>query len=308
MWAKNIQVYRIPKNWDMTQEKLESGLSTKLFQPCSSLETESSGWVPVRKTSPAVVQAVGKNMMVMFCAGKKLIPSSVVAEQVKIKAAEIENAQGYTPGRKQLKQLKEDVIEALIPRAFEVKKTTMAWFDLKNGWLIIDTTSTNKADEVIKHLLTAIDKFPIQSLKLERTPVAAMTNWLSIDEAPRGFTVDQDTELKSKEEGGATVRYLKHTPENQDMQRQITTGKHCTRLALTWEDKISFVLTETFSIKKIAPLAVLKESEDLSGKNDEERFDADFMLMAAEIGSLLNDLTAELGEIGEMKEEERLAA
>jgi recombination associated protein RdgC len=305
MWAKNIQVYRIPKNWDMKHEKLEEVISKHLFQPCSSLETESYGWAPIRKTSPAVVQSAGKNLMVMFCAEKKLIPSSVVSEQVMKKAAEITEQQGHPPGRKQLKDIKQNVIDALIPRAFEVKKMTAAWFDLANGWLIIDASSSNKAEDVVKYLLKAIDKLPIQALRLKRSPVSAMTNWLSTDEAPRGFTVDQDTELKSNGEGGATVRYLKHTPENQDMQRQITTGKHCTRLALTWEDKISFVLTETFAIKKIAPLDVLKESEDLTGKNDDERFEADFLLMSSEIGKLLNDLVEELGEL---HEEERLAA
>lgn len=296
MWPKNVLVYRIPKQWDMTIERLEKCLSTKKFASCTDLEAFSAGWTAVRKDSEQLVHHVEKRLMMMFCAEKKLLPASVVSEKLAERCVELAKQQGYDPGRKQKKDIKEAVIDELLPKAFSVKKKTLAWFDLVNGWLIIDTSSQAKAEEVVKYLIQAIEHLPLSTLKFEREPVTAMTGWLSIDEAPLGFTIDQETELKSKGEGGATVRYLKHTPENADMLRQITTGKRCTRLAMTWADKISFVLTESFGLKKVNALDLLKDSEEVTGKNDIERFEAEFYLMATEIGSLLNDLSAELGE------------
>jgi recombination associated protein RdgC len=121
-----------------------------------------------------------------------------------------------------------------------------------------------------------------------------MTDWLSSDEVPGGFTVDQDTELRATGEGRAIVRYVRHTPEAADVQRHIGAGKQCTRLAMTWADKVSFVLTETLAIKKITPLDVLKET-DSTTKNDEERFDTDMALMTGELARMLADLVEALG-------------
>jgi recombination associated protein RdgC len=151
---------------------------------------------------------------------------------------------------------------------------------------------------VIKLLLKAVDKMPLESLRVQRSPVAVMTAWLETDEAPVGFTVDQDTELRATGESKAAVRYVKHALEADDIRRHIAAGKQCTRLAMTWNDRISFVLTETLAIKGIKPLDVIKEN-DASTRNDEERFDNDMMLMTGELSKMLTDIVEALG--GEAK-------
>ena len=129
---------------------------------------------------------------------------------------------------------------------------------------------------------------------MQRSPVAVMTEWLQADDAPAGFTVDMDTELRATGESKATVRYVRHTLEADDVRRHIAAGKQCTRLAMTWNDKISFVLTESLAIKSVKPLDVIKETES-STKNDEERFDGDLMLMTGELSKLMADVVEALG-------------
>ena len=147
----------------------------------------------------------------------------------------------------------------------------------------------------MKLLIKAIDKFPLETLRTVMSPATAMTAWLASDEAPSGFTVDQDTELRSTGEGKATVRYVRHALEADDVRRHIESGKQCTRLAMTWNDKISFVLTEGLAVKRIAPLDVLKEDSDSTTKNDDERFDSDMMLMTGELHLMLSALVEALG-------------
>jgi recombination associated protein RdgC len=122
-----------------------------------------------------------------------------------------------------------------------------------------------------------------------------MTDWLVADEAPSGFTVDQDTELRATTEGKATVRYVRHTLEADDVRRHIAAGKQCTRLAMTWSDRVSFVLTESLTVKKVTALDVLKENSDGMTQNDDERFDTDFALMTGELSKLMGDLVQALG-------------
>jgi recombination associated protein RdgC len=297
MWFKNLQIYRLPAPWAMTQVQLEQDLAPHAFQPGSSLDLQTQGWASPRDNG-ALVHTVNKQMLIMLGTEKKLLPSSVINQVTKAKAAEIEEQQGFKPGRKQMKELKEQVTDELLPRAFSIRSNTWAWIDPVNGWLVVDAASPGKADEVIKLLLKAVDKLPLESLRVQRSPVAVMTEWLQADDAPAGFTVDMDTELRATGESKATVRYVKHTLEADDVRRHIAAGKQCTRLAMTWDDKISFVLTESLAIKGIKPLDVIKETES-STKNDDERFDGDMMLMTGELSKMMADIVEALG--GEAK-------
>jgi recombination associated protein RdgC len=190
--------------------------------------------------------------------------------------------------------LKERVADELLPRAFSIRSNVWTWIDPVNGWLVVDAASPAKADEVIKLLLKAVDKLPLESLRVQRSPTAVMTGWLESDEAPAGFTVDMDATLCATGESRAQVAYKKHTLEADDVRKHIAAGKQVTKLAMTWNDRISFVLTETLAIKSIKPLDVIKETES-STKNDEERFDGDMMLMTGELARMMADIVEALG-------------
>lgn len=299
MWFKNLQIYRLPAPWAVTAEQLEARLAPQSFAPCTSLDMQSQGWVSPRDNG-MLVHTVNRQMLIVLGTEKKLLPASVINQVAKEKAAELEEQQGFKPGRKQMKEIKEQVTDDLLPRAFSIKRNTWTWIDPVNGWLVVDAASSSKAEEVLKLLIKAIDKFPMDSLRVARSPVAAMTDWLAADEAPGGFTVDQDTELRATGEGKATVRYVRHTLEAEDVRRHIAGGKQCTRLAMTWADRVSFVLTESLTVKRVAPLDVLKEDSDSTLKNDDERFDSDIALMTGELHRMLTDLVEALG--GEMQE------
>jgi len=301
MWFKNLQIYRLPAPWKISHQELEAYLSPQAFTPITSLELQSLGWAPPRANG-MLVHVVNRQFLLQLNTEKKLLPGTVINQVTKARAAELEEQQGFPPGRKQTKELKEQVADELLPRAFSIEHKTWTWIDPVNGWLIVDAGSSGKAEEVLKQLLKAIPKFPLESLRTARSPLASMTDWLASDEAPSGFTVDQDTELRASGDSKATVRFVRHTLDPDDTRRHIEGGKQCTRLALTWNDRVSFTLTENLCIKKVTPLDVLKENSDISSKNEDERFDGDFMLMTGEVSKMLADLIDALG--GELKEAE----
>ncbi|MFZ6655881.1 recombination-associated protein RdgC [Undibacterium sp. TJN19] len=293
MWFKNLQVFRLTQPWRITGDELHAQLAKIQFSQVASNEMQSQGWDSPRGNDQ-LVHAVNKQFLLSLATEKKLLPSSVINQVTKARALELEEEQGFAPGRKAMTELKERITEELLPRAFGVKTKTAVWIDPVNRWLLIDASSPSKADEVIKLLLKCCDKLPLEGLRTQTSPQAAMTGWLAGNEAPKGFTIDQDTELKSSTEDKATVRYVRYTLEPDDTQKHISAGKQCTKLAMTWDDKISFVLTDTLQIKRIKPLDVLEEGKD-KGSNQDERFDADFVLMTAELASLLSDVVFALG-------------
>ena len=61
------------------------------------------------------------------------------------------------------------------------------------------------------------------------------------------------------------------------------------------DDKVSFVLTESLALKRIKALDILDEDKESRTNNEDERFDADFVLMTAELASMMDDLVFALG-------------
>ncbi|WP_258127498.1 recombination-associated protein RdgC [Achromobacter anxifer] len=294
MWFKNLKIYRLSAVWTLFGGDLEDALARQAFHPGNNLEMQSIGWVPPRENG-GLAHVVGGQILLTLRAEKKLLPGTVINQVAKFRAQEIEEQQGYKPGRKQMKEIKERVTDELLPRAFSIYRDTRVWIDPLNRWLVIDAATSSKADEVIGILAKCIDPFPLENLYVVKSPASAMTSWLAEDEAPANFSIDQDTELRSSGESGAAIRYIKHSIDADDVRRHIQTGKQCARLAMTWADRISFVLTEGQDIKRVSPLDVLKEGHEGVAANDDERFNSDMLLMTGELAKLLAELVDVLG-------------
>ena len=144
MWFKNLQPYRLPAGWDMTVEALAEQLATKPFHGCGSQDMESRGWLsPVG--SDVLVHAVGGQWLIALGFEHRLLPAAVVRQEADERAVEIAENQGFRLGRKQMKELREQVATELMPRAFTRRSTLRAWIDPVGGWLVVDASSPARA-------------------------------------------------------------------------------------------------------------------------------------------------------------------
>lgn len=303
MFFKNAQIYRLPANYALTAAALVEYIKPQEFVACTSSEAMRQGWVPPRENGE-LVHCVNKQMFLLLRTQTKVLPGSVIAAEVRVRAAALEESQGFAPGKKATKELKERVTDELLVKAFSKDANTWVWIDPVNGWLVVDASSPSKADEVIKLLLKAVDRMPLVSLRVQKSPVAVMTAWLEMDEAPYGFTVDQNATLRATGESKASITYKLHTLEPDDMRKHIKAGKQCVKLAMTYDSRISFVLDESLAVKSIKPLDILQEKTEVT-RNDQERFDGDMTLMTAEYAKMFAELVEALG--GEAKEGEAAA-
>ncbi len=298
MFFRNLQIYRLPTPWQIDLARLEEQLARGTFARCASHEPMSRGWVPPRKDG-ALIYSNNRQWLLLLTVEQRLLPEGVVNDEVQERAQKFTEVQGYPPGRKAQRELKELVTFELMPRAFTRKRSTPVWIDPQNGWLIVDASSQAKAEEVIEYLRFCLDELPLQLLHTEVSPQAAMADWLASGDAPAGFTIDRDCELKAIGEK-SSARYLHSILDDKDgVGRQINEhlagGKLPTKLALTWDERISFVLTEKLEIKRLAFLDLLKEEANKAAENAEDQFDADFALMTGELVRFLTDLVAALG-------------
>ncbi len=292
MWFKNLVVYRLNK-WAATPAELEEKLSQRSLKACTGLDMQSLGWVSPKADGEPFVHSMGPQILISLGVEKKLLPATVINQFAKARAVEIEEQQGYKPGRKQMKEIKEAITDELLPRAFAIRRKTYAWIDPVGEWLVVDAANVSKADELVEMLIKSLDGISLALIRTKLSPSSAMTGWLAGDEAPATFTVDRDCELRGAGEERATVRYVRHTLEPEEISKHIKAGKEVTKLAMTWNDKLSFVLHENMQIKRIAPLDILKEQAESSEVDDV--FDTDFAIMTGEFKKLLPAIIEALG-------------
>lgn len=296
MWFKNLKIYRLASSWNLTAQQLDAQLAKEAFVSVGAAAPLSVGWVTPREQDIRFAYSVNNQMLCAHRTEKKLLPATVINQFVKARAIELEEQQGFKPGRKQLRDLKEEVTNTLLPRAFSLQRDTRVWIDPVNHWLVIDTASTSKAEEILSALGKAIYPFPVEPVQVTISPGAAMTDWIIRGQAAPNFTIDQDAELRSGGDKAAVVRYVKHALDSDEIQKHVTGGKQCSRLALTFNDRVSFVLNEALDIKRVAALDILDEQDSQMAANESEKFDGDFTLMCAELNLLLTNLLEALEE------------
>jgi recombination associated protein RdgC len=293
MWFRNLQLYRLSPNYKLDLEDLAKRLAKQPLTPCGGLDRMRLGWLPIRSEEDFVYEQSGQLLLAMGIE-EKLLPASVVRQVADEKAAEIEAKEGYRPGSKRRKEIREQVEDELLPRAFTKRTTVHGWIDPVNGWLAVDAASANKAEALLKLLGDCAPDIPLKLLDTKLSPGVAMTGWLAENEAPSGFSIDRDCELRLPGEDRATVRYVRHALDGEEIGEHIAAGKQATRLGLTWADRISFVLTEKLEIKRLQFLDILKEQSE-QAEDAEAMFQTEFALMTGELSKLLDDLLVALG-------------
>jgi len=203
--------------------------------------------------------------------------------------------------QKEFGDLRDEVTTELLPRALARRRITHGWIDSAHRLLAVNAVADAKVEQFMETLRRADDGMQARRLETQRSPASAMAEWLVQGDAPGAFTIDQDLELRSADAAKATVRYARHSLEGKEIRDHIAAAKTVVRLGLTWNDKISFVLTENLQIKRLVLLNVMNE-QSATGidhaqekEREQEQFDMDFALMTGELALMIEDLIKALG-------------
>jgi recombination associated protein RdgC len=294
---KNLMMYRLASPWPGSAEQVEAALEDARFVECGASQEKSVGWVEPRgHANGPLVEVVGGQWLLKLMLEVKVVPGSVVKRKVQDQLDHIEATTGRKPGKKEKREISEDARLALLPMAFTKQSSVKVWVDPKAGLLLTDAGSSAKADEVMTWLIKAIDGLAVTLVNTQTSPAAAMSLWLSTKEAPPGFSVDRECELKAADESKAVVRYTRHALDTDEVSQHIAMGKVPTRLAMTWDDRVSFVLTEGLQLKKLAFLETVFEDAVASpGDVKDDNFDADVAIATGELSKLIPELLEALG-------------
>lgn len=301
MLFKNAIIYQLP-GWSGTSFNLtvlNEALATHEAKLCGPHEMVSIGWVsPV--SGGELSRRLGNTIIIRALIEKRVMPSSSVNDIVKKRVAEEEASGSYAVGKKRRTEIKEEVVFELMPKSLTTTETVFAYIDLDNARFIVDSSSAKKAEDVLSFLRKTLGSFPAVTIVTVDKMTYKMTAWIdntgiSSDNHCQLFPGDE-CELRSPEEGGGIIKCKNQDLSEPDVQEHILAGKKCHKLALTWDDKISFVVNDKFEIKKIKFLGMVQDQiQEIETDTEQDRFDADFSIMTGELAAMLADLINAFG-------------
>lgn len=292
---KNLIIFRLSRDIDFSN--LEEQTSNFKFSPCGLQDMAKTGWVsPVGDEYQNLTHQASEVILLCVKSEKKNIPSSVIKEKLNDKRIKLETVQKRKLKRTELASLKDEVFQSLLPVTLPKTTRTFIWIDISAGLVIVDATSTRRAEDSTALLRKTLGSLPIAPLTMETPIELTVTEWVRTGNLPTGLTLGTDATLKEISKDGGMV-----TARNQDLvcdeiAHHIEAGKVVVKVALDWEERISFVLKDDFTIGRVRFSDKLTEQNaDIDKEDAAQRFDADFVLYTSELMSVINTLITSLG-------------
>lgn len=302
MWFKNLYLFQFEKPFQHSAEQLHDELLSKPFADCTSTQRESAGWVaPLGKKTESLVHAANGFILLTMANQQRVLPASVVREELDERVEEIQDRDSRRVGAKEKKEIRERIEDELLPRAFTRTEKLDAYIDPKGGWLVINTASAKKAVLFCTLLRKTIGSLPVVPVRSESLRTI-MSTWLSNYVTPENFEIGDECELKSSGEDRSVAVFRKHELGSDEVKANLEAGKQVSKLALLFDKRLSFVLDDGFGIKKLKFLDVIQEQmNEQDPQTHEERMDIEFTLMTGEIALLLASLVSAVGSEVEVK-------
>ncbi|AGN78174.1 MULTISPECIES: recombination-associated protein RdgC [Pseudomonas] len=298
MWFKNLLTYRLTQEVPFEPEALEAALASKPARPCASQELTTYGFVaPFGKGEDApLVHVSGEFLLIAARKEERILPGSVVNDAVKEKVEEIETEQMRKVYKKERDQIKDEIIQAFLPRAFIRRSMIFAAIAPRLGVILVNSASAKRAEDLLSTLREVMGSLPVRPATVKVAPTATMTDWVKTQQTAEGFYVLDECELRDTAEDGGIVRCKRQDLTGEEIQLHLSTGKVVTQLALAWQDKLSFILDDKMVIKRLKFEELLQEQAEQDGGDEAaQQFDASFLLMMMTFTEFLPALFEALG-------------
>lgn len=290
MWFRQLQLFQFNEASSYTAENLTNKLEALAFQPCLPSFPASAGWVPpVEEENSALARGMKDCIMICLQIEEKILPATVVRQKLNERIKEKEAAEDRKIRNKEKLNLKDELIFTLLPMAFSKLTRIYAYIDTKNQWLLLDTTNEKKTEQFISLFKKSISEH-IYPFELKKIP-PIMTHWLKHKNYPTSFAVEKAGVLFDPSQQSRVIRCQQQDLFANSIQSLLKDGCEAKQLALSWQDRVNFVLGENLMLTGIKFEDEIKEqTSDMEAETKEQRFDADFLIMGETFASMLNDL------------------
>ncbi|WP_153715172.1 recombination-associated protein RdgC [Eikenella corrodens] len=290
MWFKQCQAYRLPATPDAAV--LAAALDEHRFAPPCGLDWFADGFAVPQPFGDELVFAADKTLGISLKREERVLPGAVIKTVLDEKIAKIEAEEARKVGRKERQELKEQIVDELLPRAFTRASRTYAV--LVGGYLLINQTG-NKAENLLSHLREALGGLRAQPTITRRSASELMTQWLLRGEADGQFELDDYVALVGAGDMGAEIRVKREDVTAEEVVQHVKCGKRVVELGLVWRESVVLVLTQDLTFKRIGYLDHLREDTQSQVDSSADVVAASQIIMAHALTSMLDELIIMLG-------------
>ncbi len=301
MWFKNLRVYQLTRTFEYSPEQLGEQLSLHPFQPCGKLDPLRYGWVaPLGRHGTELVHACNGNIMICAKRQEKILPAAVIKEELEERIAAINSDENRHVGRKERDSLKDEVIFDFLPKALAKSSLDFAYIAPREKRVYVNAASAKRAEDLLSAMREALGSISLIPLASENPAVNVMTEWLREAAATQPFTLGEECELQAPKDG-RVIRCKNQDLTADELISHIHSGMVVSKLALTWNDAIHFMLDDQFAIKRLKfDDKLLEQASDTNPETAAEQFDTDFAVMATELKQFTADLLAAFGGVSSL--------
>ena len=291
MWFSQCTIFRpseIPN-----AAVLADALAGASFAPCGGLDWFAEGFTAPQSFTPELVFQAEKTMGIVLKREEKVLPGSVIQRAVDERVARIEQQECRSVGRKERQELKEQVTDELLPRAFVRATHTRALF--ADGLLLVDSAAASKAENLLAKLREALGDLKTRLVHTRQTPSALMTEWLLSGHAAGRFELDYIASLRGVGDVPPEIRIKRQDLTAEEVASHVRCGKIVSELGLVWDGRVAFVLTSEFTLKRIQYLDVLQEAAENHGDDAADLAAASQLIVSANLSALIGELVELMG-------------
>lgn len=299
MWFKHLHLYRLHDAPELSNDALASALQEHAAKPLGNADARRLGW-----TAPAgrmgggqLVHEIQSHRLLSALRQERLLPASVVKEEVDELVADIEASESRKVTRKEKTAFKEQVTENLLPRAFVRSQKIDLWWDTKGQMIGINASSRTRAEDILDLLRETLGSLKVTPLSSQTLPIRAMTTWLGdVASRPADLQLGDQVELKAKGDDGV-LRARQVDLDSDEIQQLLESGRQASKLAISLEGRLSFVLHDDLALKSLRFGDALIEEADHADDGDDAlaRLETDFILMAQALSTDIPRLIEWLG-------------
>ena len=291
MWFKQVTPFRV---FELPEKRfLDESLGNSWFTEPQGLDWFSEGFTHPNAFTDLAVFEAQKTMLISLMREEKVLPSAAIKHKLDEQVVKIQTTEGRNVGRREKHELREAIIDDLLPKALIKSSRTYGLF--AGEWLFVDTANRRKAENLLTKLREALGGLPAQQPITRQSPASLMTNWLLQGEAQGRFVLDSDVTLVGAGDVAPKVKINRKDLTAEDVIQHAKNGMKVTELGLIWNDRVAFILTQDLTLKRIQWLDVVQEEAEGSCDDAGSMAYATQLLMAAALSVILSELVDLLG-------------
>ncbi len=291
MLYKQAKLFKLTNKFTFSKEEFAEKLEQLRFRDCPPSMTHSLGWVPPvgDEEDAPLVQAQNGYFAVCLQIEEKILPPIVLRQELAKKIKFIQARDDRKIYKKEKNSLQDEIMTTLLPRAFTKISQIHAYFDTKKSCMVLSTTNEKRTEQFItmikKTIGDGIEVYDIEKLS------QSLTHWLQHQSYPSTFAIEKSCVLQDQNQTNRVIRCQHQDLFATSIQSFIKEGCVVKQLAIEWQDHVSFILVNNFSLQSIRfKDELISQTSELEIESAQQKFVADFFILTETMSKLYQEL------------------